>query len=146
MEDDYSARKQTSRVTNHFPPGYDHMKPPGTYSRQHHFANNVPLLQRLVYTALAVTLISYGAIGILVDALPVFGRRTVTILSGTPAWLAFGALCAGAAGLISVVIDHYDRRNNVKRYQAFQQMSLTLMFVLYIAAPLWHLWETVRGS
>jgi uncharacterized membrane protein len=133
------------RLSRSLPMGYDPYAPPGLYTRDYYVANQVPVTQRLAYGALSLALVGYGAVGVLVDALWIPGRRTSgVVFSGIPAWLACSALCVGALGLLSVVVDHYDRRNNEHRYRDFQRMSRWLSSILLIAAAIGNLWRVVR--
>lgn len=130
------------RLSKFLPPGFDPLALPGTYSRDYYVPNKVPLLQRIAYACLAVALVGYGAIGVLVDALWIPGRRTSgLVLAGIPAWLAFASLCVGAIGLLSVVIDHYDRRNNERHYLLFQKASRVSSLAVLVAAGAWHIWQ-----
>lgn len=133
--------KWIQRLSKYKPPGFDPLAQPGTYSREYYIPNKVPILQRIAYACLAVALVGYGTIGLLVGALWIPGRRTSgLVLAGIPAWLAFASLCAGAIGLFSVVIDHYDRRNNERHYLRFQKASRVLSLAMLVAAGAWHIW------
>lgn len=126
------------------PPGFDPYAEPGTFSRENHTPNVVPLMQRVAYACLGVALICYGAIGVLTDALWIPGRRTAgVVLSGYPTWLAMASLCAGAFGLLSVVLDHFDRRNNQHHYRRFQSVSRWLCLWCLVAAVIWHAWPLI---
>jgi hypothetical protein len=136
--------ERTKRLSKYLPPGFDPYAKPGTYSREYYVANAVPLLQRIAYACLAVALVCYGAVGVLTDALWVPGRRTSgLVLAGIPAWLAMASLCIGALGLLSVVIDHYDRRNNEQQYRRFQSATRLLSLGCLVVAGAWHTWPHV---
>jgi hypothetical protein len=139
---DYQRQLERSRrLSKYMPPDFDPLAQPGTYSRDYYLPNSVPLLQRIAYACLAVALLGYGAIGVLVDALWIPGRRTTgLVLAGIPAWLALASLCVGAIGLFSVVIDHYDRRNNERHYRRLQSASRVLSLAILVVAGAWHIW------
>jgi hypothetical protein len=40
-------------------------------------------------------------------------------LHDTPAWIMYGAIICACLAMLSVVIDHYDRRNNERHYRLF---------------------------
>ncbi len=52
------------------------------------------------------------------------------MLYDTPLWLLVASLLAGAAVLLSVVIDHYDRRDNERWYQHFKRGAIFLGLLL----------------
>ena len=46
------------------------------------------------------------------------------VLYGIPLWMLVASLLTGAAVLLSVVIDHYDRRNNEDWYEHFKRGAI----------------------
>jgi hypothetical protein len=136
--------ERNRRLSRHLPPGFDPYAQPGTYTREYYVPNVVSLMQRVAYACLAVALVLYGAVGVLTDALWIPGRRTSgVVLAGIPAWLAMASLCIGALGLLSVVVDHYDRRNNEQKYRRFQDASCVLSVGCLVVAGGWHTWPYI---
>ena len=124
------------RLSKHLPPKFDSHALPGTYTRNYHEPNSVPFWRRFGYTCLAAALIVYGCAGFVSNRLWLPGRFTHgATFYGLPAWIAAFALLSGAAGLLSAVLDHYDRRNNESKYVKFQWWSRRLMLAGLVAAP-----------
>lgn len=102
--------------------------------------NHVSLDRRAAYLVVSALIIAY-AVGSLMRNdfyiwLPL-GRRSGPIeehLHGAAAWLAAASAMSAAANLLSVVVDHYDKRNNEKNYRAVALWSFRLSVVLLIAA------------
>jgi len=44
------------------------------------------------------------------------------------------SILLASAALISIIIDHYDKRNNEYRYEKFKNMSIQIGFILYIVS------------
>jgi len=61
-------------------------------------------------------------------------------IHGFPMWFTYISGVAASANLVSVVIDHYDRRNNEKDYRKFAKITsqiagfffLTSMVVIFL--------------
>lgn len=129
-------------LSKRLPPGYDPLAPQGTYYVPNRFA----YWQLIVNVALALALLTYGTIGTLADDLFIPSKRTRGVhLHGAAAWFMYCALVAGAAVLLSVVVDHYDRRNNEHKYRFFASLVSKLGWGFAGAALLWHLWGAFRG-
>lgn len=117
---------------------------PGAKPRSEVFApNKVPRAERWFNALLAVFLLCYGAIGFYSNSMSVGGRgRTWVLLREGPAWLMSAAMVVGALVLVSVVVDHYDRRNNETIYQAFKWVAVRIGWSLAAASLLSHLYLT----
>jgi hypothetical protein len=59
-------------------------------------------------------------------------------LQGLPAWLAGARLASAAANLLSVVADHYDKRNNENQYRSFARWSFLAACGLLVWAVFLH--------
>ncbi|MCB1886314.1 MAG: hypothetical protein KDH20_01795 [Rhodocyclaceae bacterium] len=109
-------------------------------SRRAHVPNQVPLRERIGYGILAACLIGYGGYGLATNDVALPGRRGhVTHLHDVPALLMVGALACGALLALSVIVDHYDERDNEHRYRAFARHARRLGFALFFAALAWDL-------
>ncbi len=89
--------------------------------------NRVPLLFRIYLVGLALVMLVYGASGFWNNKLELStskGGGGRLVFHDRPAWLLASAIIIGAVLLLSVVVDHYDRRNNESRYQAFRKGGL----------------------
>lgn len=103
--------------------------------------NFVPRTERLFNLGLAVVLLGYGTLGFVTARLNLSGRRVrIAVLEGGPAWLMAAAFFVGAAVLLSVVVDHYDKRNNERYYRAFRWGAKCLGWCLVASALLAHLY------
>jgi hypothetical protein len=84
-----------------------------------------------------LVLLAYGASGFIHNKLSVSiskGGGNRATFFGAPAWLLASAVVIGAILLLSVVIDHYDRRNNEHWYRAFRLGGLYIGLCLVAAA------------
>lgn len=96
--------------------------------------NKIPRSIRIVYLFLSSVLIVYAAHGLSINDIYIPGHR------GNPgmhyhdlsAWLMAGAIFSAAANMISVLVDHFDRRNNEIKYAHFAAFCgwLAAAFVL----------------
>lgn len=103
--------------------------------------NFVPSADRALNVFLGVVLSVYGIAGLLASHMNLNGRRIrIAVLEGRPAWLMAAAFLVGAAVLFSVVIDHYDTRDNERYYRAFRWCAIRLGWCLAIGALSAHLY------
>ena len=92
--------------------------------------NHVPLSARLLRSFGALALIAWGAIGVMVDDLVLPTKTGALHLHGLSAWIMAAAMLCGAAVLVSVVIDHYDKRHNEAAYRRCGLWGARLGWVL----------------
>lgn len=99
--------------------------------------NSVPLGERIFSLLLALALVVIGVAGVVQGQLKVAPpkSRIGLVLYDSPLWLLVASLITGAAVLLSVVIDHYDRRNNEDWYQHFKRGAI-LFGLLLLASSL----------
>jgi hypothetical protein len=96
--------------------------------------SSVTPAERVVNLLLALVLLAHGASGFLYSKLvvsPPRQGRALTLLGGS-AWLMAAAMMLGAFLLLSVVVDHYDKRNNETWCGIFKRVALILG--LYLVA------------
>lgn len=96
--------------------------------------NAVPFRVRLLNVILSVILLIYGTFGVITDNFVIPGKRGVLTLYGYPAWVMYGALLCLVANLIATVIDHYDTRNNEKKYEKFEAFARKSGCALFVLA------------
>ena len=97
--------------------------------------NRIPRTTRVVHVVLALLLLGWGTFGVLKNDLLYPGRWNTNFhLTGLSAWLMYGAMLCGSAVLLSVVVDHYDRRNNERAYRTFAKATQTAGWTLFFAA------------
>lgn len=85
--------------------------------------NHISFGERVFHILLSLGLIGYGLIGLLTDDLYLPGKRRGVHLHGTPAFLMFIAMLCAAVVLSSVVVDHYDKRDNERHYRLFARLG-----------------------
>lgn len=101
--------------------------------------NQIPPKERLIHIGLSVLLMAYGTYGLWINDIYVPGRRRGVHFHDTPAWLLYGAIVCACLVMMSVVVDHYDRRDNEKHYRTFARGGEYLGWSLFGAAVVWSL-------
>ncbi|HRH06398.1 MAG TPA: hypothetical protein PK702_11305 [Burkholderiaceae bacterium] len=97
--------------------------------------NKIDPVTRFWNIFLSTCLLIYGTVGIINDEIFIPGRRSRgALFHGEPAWVLYGAMICASLNLISVVIDHYDTRNNEINYKRFAQVTQYLGWGLFILA------------
>lgn len=82
--------------------------------------NHIPANERMQNTAFSILLFVYGSYGVWVNDLYIPGKRSRGIhLHDVPAWIMYGAIICACLVMLSVVVDHYDKRNNETNYKSF---------------------------
>ena len=99
--------------------------------------NNIPPGERIGHIILSLLLLAYGTYGVWVNDLYIPGKRRGTHLNDVPAWIMYGAIVCACMVLLSVVIDHYDRRDNEKRYRTFASVCEFLAWSFFGASLVW---------
>lgn len=79
-------------------------------------------------------LVSWGGFGIWSDDLAMPARRGTLHLHGLSAWLMYAAWLLAAISFASIIIDHYDKRNNENRYKRIQLQVTLAAWVLFFAS------------
>ncbi len=99
--------------------------------------NHIPFGERVINIILSAIIFGYGTYGVLTDDIYIPGRSAGgTHFHGEPTWILYGAFLCTAANLMSVVVDHYDKRNNVKNYKLFARLTQVAAWTLFILALL----------
>ena len=88
------------------------------YANGRYVPNDIPSGQRVLHVVGSLLLFAYGTYGVWVNDLAVPGKRRVLHLHDVPAWIMYGAILCACVVMLSVVFDHYDRRDNEKHYRA----------------------------
>lgn len=100
-----------------------------------HNPNHIPRHDRILYIILSGALFIYGTFGVIIDDLFVPGKRSSgTHYHGEPAWMIYGAVLCAVANLVSVVVDHYDQRDNEINYKRFARITQIAGWTLFILA------------
>lgn len=84
--------------------------------------NHIPAAERTKNIVFSILLFAYGSYGVSVNDLYVPGRRSRGMhLHDVPAWIMYGAIVCACIVMLSVVVDHYDKRNNETNYRLFAE-------------------------
>ena len=82
--------------------------------------NHVPANERLQNIVFSILLFAYGTYGVWINDLYIPGKRSKGVhLHDVPAWVMYGAIICACLVMLSVVVDHYDKRNNETNYRLF---------------------------
>lgn len=96
--------------------------------------NKIPRSKRIIYLFISSVLIFYVAHGLSIDDIYIPGHRGSIgkHYHGLSAWFMACAIFSAAANMISVLVDHFDRRNNEINYAHFAAFCewLAVAFVL----------------
>lgn len=96
--------------------------------------NRIPVSARLLHAGLSLFLVAYGGLCVLVDDLFIPRERGRELhLHGLGVWIMCGALVMAALNLLSVVVDHYDARNNERQYGVVREQHADLGLDLFRA-------------
>jgi len=121
-----------------YKPGHANLLPFGYHTHLYGSTwrpNQIPKRERNIKIGLSLFLLAYGGLGVAFDDLFVPGRRTRGAhFHGQEAWLMYGAMICAALVLLSVVVDHYDRRNNEGQYRTFARIFQILGWTLFATA------------
>lgn len=98
------------------------------------FPNQIsrPLRRRYVIQAIAIAL--YAGLGLQAGHLVLPTKTRAIEINGVASVLLAAALFVAAANMLSIVLDHYDRRNNEHRYESFAKATRWLGWGLVAAA------------
>lgn len=101
--------------------------------------NHIPRTERIFYAVVSAILLVYGVVGLWIDDLYLPGRRTEGVhLHGVPAWVMFAAFLCACANMLSVIVDHFDRRNNEINYKLFARLTAIAGWSIFgFASILW---------
>lgn len=108
--------------------------------------NSISLGKRAFNIVAAMFLLIYGSYGIYINDLYIPGRRGRGIhLLDQPALLMFSAIVCASLIFISVIVDHYDTRNNENKYTSLTRLFKFLGWSLFIGAFVLHATREVNA-
>lgn len=100
-----------------------------------HNPNHIPLSEITINIILSTIMFLYGTFGIIIDDFYIPGKRRPGIhFHGEPAWIMYGAFLFAVANMMSVVVDHYDQRNNETNYKLFARVTQIAGWILFALA------------
>lgn len=116
--------------------------------KEAHKPNRFSLQVRFLYFVFAVFFIVYGSMSIYQGRL-IFpgdhGKRYSVI--GLPRWLDYVAMFFATVALISVLCDHYDKRNNERKYKLFYKIATWLAgFFFILSTVIWAVYWPAYGT
>lgn len=106
--------------------------------------NHIDSSTRIGNLFLSACLLGYGIYGVYVDDIYIPGKRSPgTHFHGEPAWFLCAAMVCSALNMLSVVVDHYDIRNNEINYKRFATVTQVLSWTFFLLGLLldvfvWH--------
>ncbi len=100
--------------------------------------NHIPTSERTINLVLSSILFVYGTFGVIADDLFIPSKRGPgTHLHGEQAYLMYAAFLCTVANLMSVVVDHYDKRNNETNYKLFARVTQLMGWILFVISLFW---------
>lgn len=96
--------------------------------------NHIPRKERLQSLIFSILLFAYGAYGIYINDLFIPSKRKGLHLHNLAAWGMFCAFICACMIMISIVVDHYDKRNNEKAYRVFAKKCKILGWICFGAS------------
>jgi hypothetical protein len=113
-------------------PTLQHIKRVELIKETQHKPNQIRASERLVNLFSSVILLAYGTYGLWINDLYIPAKRVKgTHLHDLPAWVMFGAFISACLVMISVCIDHYDKRNNEIKYQRFASIFKNVAWIFF---------------
>jgi hypothetical protein len=110
-------------------------RPPSPEEPYPYTPNHIPVETRWIHVLMSAGLIIYGGVGLWLDDIYLPGKRRGGLhFHGLSAQILFAAFLSACCNLLSVVVDHYDRRNNETNYRLFAQATSILGLGLLVAA------------
>lgn len=97
--------------------------------------NYIPAEKRRQNICFSILLFAYGSYGVWVNDLYIPAKHSQGIhLHDVPAWVMYGAIICACLVMLSVVVDHYDRRNNETNYKFFADFFRFLGWGFFIVS------------
>lgn len=99
---------------------------------------DLTLKQRVKHVASSLALIAYGVSGVVHGSLYNPGKSNNGLhLKGIAMWVGFAAIVFAALHYLSLVVNHYDKRDNQLHYRRFAKITkvtgFTLLFLSFLA-------------
>ena len=98
-----------------------------------HTPNHIPASARIKYVLLSLALFAYGTYDVMVNDLHVPGKRRRGIhLHDAPVWVMYGAIICACLVMLSIVVDHYDKRDTEIHYERFARTFTMLGLSFFV--------------
>ena len=110
--------------------------------------NHIPLGERVAHVLLSLGLIAWGILCLSYDRFYLPARfykpsSRALHLSGTPVVLMAIALFFAAGVVLTVVVDHYDKRDNEGNYRLFARCGGVAAWMAALSAILWNTYQRI---
>jgi len=103
-------------------------------NKGNHKPNFYPVNERLACLVFSIVLLTYAVIGVYYDDFILPSKRGILHLHGYSTWVMLLAFVSAAANLLSLFIDHYDKRDNEHKYKRFANLSKKVGWFFFFAA------------
>jgi hypothetical protein len=114
------------------------VKKSGASGTRRYVPNEIPSGDLLISMIFSPLLLAYGTYGIWIDAIFIPGGRGGVFFHGFAAWIMYGAFVSAVCAMVSVCLDHYDRRNNELKYQQFGRVTKLIALSLFMLCCCMH--------
>lgn len=103
-----------------------------------HYPNHIsgPLRRRHILQSLLIFL--YAILGLYAGKLSLRVKAHTFTFEGVSALVLVAAMFMAALNLLSIVLDHYDKRDNERSYECFAQVTRVSGWILLALATLLH--------
>ncbi len=104
--------------------------------------NHIPFGTRVFYLLVGLALLAYGSYGLWIDDIFLPAKRGPgTHMHGPAAVAMAAAMALAAVNMLSVIVDHFDQRNNETNYRLFGKVTHRLALCLLVLAFLLHVYR-----
>jgi len=105
------------------------------HKNNNYIPNHIPTSERIKNIIFSLALFAYGTYGVWGNDLYLPGKNTKGVhLHGIPAWVLYGAILCACLVMLSVVVDHYDKRNNETDYKLFADFFKYVGWCFFVAS------------
>jgi hypothetical protein len=102
--------------------------------------NDIPINERILNIIISMSFLAYGLYGLYKGEIYIPGKRGDGMhLYGEAVWIMLAGLICGAIVFISVVLDHYDKRDNEHKYYKFGSAVKYMGIGCFSLAIIWEL-------
>lgn len=107
----------------------------GNQTKETYKPNKIPTLSRIFYTISSLFLFTYATFGLVHDDIFIPGKRSRGIhFHGLAAEIVYISLILIICNMISIIIDHYDKRDNEINYKKFAALTSFTAWIIFIIA------------
>lgn len=86
--------------------------------------NHISAKLRFWYIVMSLVFLTYGTLSVIFGEMYLPTKKGgPLVIHGFPMWFTYFAMLCAAANLTSIIVDHYDHRDNEKSYKKFAVMT-----------------------